>query len=131
VEIVEDHMQQQLRDQDEALEEISIHVERIKHTGELMNEELTEQVKRVHRRSYSLHAEQMGVRSRWQCCSSCFLRHGKSARNPSHMAWNTCGGGEDTQMIWVTPRSWQAVGRVSADKERELQSALLGIARGF
>ena len=46
MEIVEDHMQQQLRDQDETLEEISIHVGRIKHTGQLMHEELTEQVRK-------------------------------------------------------------------------------------
>lgn len=37
-------MQQQMRQQDEALDHISIHVDRIKHTGQLMHEELEEQV---------------------------------------------------------------------------------------
>jgi hypothetical protein len=37
-------MQQQMQQQDEALDHISIHVDRIKHTGQLMHEELEEQV---------------------------------------------------------------------------------------
>jgi hypothetical protein len=39
-------MQQQMRQQDEALDHISVHVDRIKHTGQLMHEELEEQVRR-------------------------------------------------------------------------------------
>lgn len=38
-------MQQQMRQQDEALDHISIHVDRIKQTGLLMHEELEEQVR--------------------------------------------------------------------------------------
>jgi hypothetical protein len=37
-------MQQQMQQQDDALDHISIHVDRIKHTGQLMHEELEEQV---------------------------------------------------------------------------------------
>jgi len=39
-------MQQHMRQQDEALDHISIHVDRIKQTGQLMHEELEEQVSR-------------------------------------------------------------------------------------
>jgi hypothetical protein len=39
-------MQQQMRQQDEVLDHISVHVDRIKHTGQLMHEELEEQVRR-------------------------------------------------------------------------------------
>jgi hypothetical protein len=40
-------MQQQMRQQDEALDHISVHVDRIKQTGQLMHEELEEQVGRL------------------------------------------------------------------------------------
>ncbi len=38
-------MAHMVREQDQALDEISIHVERIRHTGQLMHDEFAEQVR--------------------------------------------------------------------------------------
>lgn len=63
------HLQQQLKDQDQTLEEISLHVEQIKHTGQVIHSELEEQdalLGGLHDDADTTHTKLRGVQARVQ-----------------------------------------------------------------